>query len=110
MADIPLVNSYPSVAVNPTRAAAAGDTIQNPGDVGVVVKNAGAAAVVVTAVTPRTIGGMAVADLDVSVAAGETRMVGPLDPAVFNDADGKAAINYSTLASVTVQAVRMYRQ
>lgn len=109
MADIPLVNSYPSLAINPTAAAAAGDTRPNPGDVLLVVKNAAAAAITVTAVTPKEFAGVAIADLAVSVAAGETRAIGPFDPAAFNDGDGKVAINYSATASVTRQAVRVIR-
>lgn len=109
MADIPLVNSYPSIVINPTVAAAAGDTLPNPGDVLLVVKNAAAAAIDVTAVTPKTFAGIAVADLVVTVPAGETRGIGPFDPAAFNNDDGKVAINYSAVASITRQGVRLYR-
>lgn len=107
MADIPVTQaSFPSQVINPTRAAAAADTLPNPGDVLLFVKNASAASVNVTAVTPGNVAGQAIADLVVAVAAGATAVIGPLDPAAFNDADGKVAINYSATASVTVQAVR----
>lgn len=75
------------------------------------VKNAGGGAVVVTIDCPKTVDGLAVPDLQVSVPAGEERMIGPfpedlysqvdsalgIDEAVHIDTDTQTGISYAAI-------------
>lgn len=65
----------------------------NDGRVLLEVGSVDAGAQNVTVVTPGSQGGLAVADLVVSVPAGGVRLIGPFAPSVFNQADGKVHID-----------------
>lgn len=101
-------------ALEPTYAAASagGDTFVN-GDGRVIlhVKNGSGASIDVTITTPYSLrGGIAVDDPVTAVPAGEDRMIGPFDPAVFNAAAGTGvSVSYSAATSVTVAAIRLQR-
>jgi hypothetical protein len=88
-------------------ADAAGSDKFAPGD-GVVlhVKNASAASINATLVTPGTVDGLAVADRVVAVPASGERFI--LCPAHLyrNPSDGLATAQWSATASVTFAAVR----
>lgn len=97
-------------------ASAGGDTIDGTGErVFLHVINGGGGDVTVTVETPNTVDGLAVADLDVVVTAGEERMIGPFPLALYgqNNAgeslnDGQAVeVTYSGVASVTVAAIKL---
>lgn len=64
------------------------------------VKNAGASSDTVTISTPGTVGGLAIADLTVSVANGAEKFIGPLDPQLFGTT-GIATVTHSYTTSVT---------
>ncbi len=89
-----------------TAPVADGDIV-DPGNVAVWVDNGSGASITVTAITPGTVSGLAVADLAVVVPAGESRLVGPLPASVFAqpaDADpgaNRVLVDYSAVASVT---------
>ena len=84
-------------------AAGGGDEFANDGTCFVVVKNGGGSPVTVTAVTPQTVSGLAVADLTVTVPAAGERWFGSLPQQSFNNpANGRASLTYSGVASVTV--------
>lgn len=77
------------------------------------VENVGAAARVVTVVTPRTIGGLDVAELVVNVPAGGRRLIGPFPGVTFDQprasADaGKVYVNYEAGAAADY-LVRCFR-
>lgn len=93
-----------------TPAAAGGDTVANPaGDVAFFVKNGGASPITVTLnITAPGPDGAAVTNPTVSVPAGATRFIGPFPTGTYNNvATGLVQINYSSVTSVTVLAVRM---
>ncbi len=68
------------------------------------VKNAGAGSTVVTIVTPVTVGGRAVSDDTVTIAAATDQMIGPFPAPTHSNTGvdaGKVYVNYSVLTSVT---------
>ena len=67
----------------------------NDGNVLVEVQNGSGGNLTVTFVTTSSVAGIALEDVTVVVPGGQTRWVGPLPPAIFNQADD----------SVSVQAV-----
>lgn len=73
----------------PTLAAPTidGDVIDS-GAVALMVTNNGVGAHTVTAQSPVTVDGLAVAELIVSVAAGETRLIGPFPKRTFGQPTG----------------------
>jgi hypothetical protein len=93
-------------------AGAAGDSFPNTGREFLAVKNAHASAArTVTVASQLPAGaipqGAAAAPLVVSVPALQERWIGPLDPAAFNDSNGRAVATYSTEADLTVGAFRL---
>lgn len=86
-------------------AAAGGDEFVNDGKKLLVVKNADVDALTVTITTQMTVDGEDVADKTVSVPAGETHLVGPFPPNVYNDGDGKVQIGYDDETDVTVGVI-----
>lgn len=93
-------------AVTFAAAAGGGDTVNIDGTIVLIVRNGDASSKTVTVVRPGTEFGAAVADVPVTVPAGETWVIGPL-PQSFEDTDGLADITYSAVTSVTIAAVRV---
>lgn len=80
----------------------------NNGNTWLHVKNTGGSPCTVTLTTPYTVGGVAVTDPTVSViATSGDKLIGPLDPTVFNQADGTVYVDFSTSSGVTVAAFRL---
>lgn len=72
------------------------------------VKNGAASAVTVTLTATASVRGQAVANLTVSVPASGERMIGPIQPDLFQNAsDGLCGIGYSSATSVTVASLRI---
>ena len=97
--------------LDPTYAAAAngGDEFVNDGKRTFVhILNANAATRTVTFATPKTVAGLAVADLAVvvPVTPGEA-MVGPFPADTFNDGDGKVQMTYSTEVDLTIAVIQI---
>lgn len=88
-------------------AAAAGDKF-HPGDHTFLhIKNGSGGSVTATITTPGTVGGNAVADPGLTVAAGADEMFGPFPRSVYAGSDGLAAIAWSATASVTWAVVEV---
>lgn len=60
----------------------------NDGRIFLEIKNDDASTQTVTFLTPGTVDGLAIADLVISFAAGDMKLVGPLAPGTFNQSDG----------------------
>jgi hypothetical protein len=88
-----------------TSANADGHSIANRGRTALHVKNGSGASINVTLVTAATVGGRAVADDVVAIGAGAEKIIGPLDEAVFNQADGTVSVDFSAVSSVTCAAL-----
>lgn len=92
----------------PENCAVGGDQVLNDGKTILYFKNTNAATRTVTLATGGTIGGLAIADVAVTVAQNEERIIGPFDPRLFNDANGYIQLTYSAVATLlTVAAIRL---
>lgn len=87
-------------------ASAGGDKFSNDGRTMLYIKNGGGASIIVTIDSRVRCNQGFDHDIQVTVAAGSEKMIGPFEKARFNDADGKVAVAYSDVASVTVAAIR----
>jgi len=68
----------------------------------------GANAATITIVTPKTVGGLALADLTFTVdASGGVEFAGPFPPDIYNDASGDMDISTSEETDITVQAIQV---
>ena len=82
--------------------------VANNGGTWLQVKKSGAGACVVTVATPRTVDGLAVADLTFNVPATTGDMVvGPFPPDTFNDPVGDLRITFSEITGLTAAAFRL---
>jgi hypothetical protein len=96
--------------LNPTYAAAAagGDKCPVSDRTFLHVKNGGGSPITVTLTATAAVRGQTVANLTVSVPASGERMIGPIQPDLFQSpTDGLCAIGYSSATSVTVAALRI---
>jgi hypothetical protein len=78
----------------------------NDGLVVVLATNEGGSSHEVVATPTVTIGGMAMAEITISVPAGESRWIGPWPPAVFNADDGSVSFACSS-DELVLYAVRI---
>ena len=95
--------------VTTAAAAAGGDQFVNTGHEILEVMNASASPITVTIhqQMPCDLGGVSPThDLVVSVAAGATDLIGPIDVGHYNDASGNVHVAYSAVTSVTVGVFR----
>lgn len=99
--------SRAGVDVAGAAADAAGDEWANTGYEFVQVRNASAGVVTVTLDIRATLDGATVTDPTVSLAAGETKIIGPFPTGLYNDANGRARIAYSAVASVTTRVLKL---
>jgi hypothetical protein len=82
--------------------------VQNNGHVFLHFKKSGAGAATITITTPKTVGGLAVADQTISVPATTgDKMIGPFPPSIYNDADGILEFTSDEVTGLTVAAVRL---
>lgn len=90
-------------------AAGGGDAFTPDKETFLRVNNASGGAITVTVVTPGTIRGIAEADPQISVPAGQSRMFGPFPPELFGDPAnaGLASITYSGVTSLTIGAFKL---
>jgi len=96
--------------VVPSFAAANADGyyMQNTGREAPYIKNGSGAPITVTAQTPQVVGGLAVTEQIVTIAAGSEKMMGPFKPAsLYNQADGTVHLDFSAVASVTIAFIRI---
>ncbi len=87
----------------PAYVAPTGDQVAfaNTGRRFLHVKNASAAPINVTAITPGTVDGQAIADRVTAVPAAGERFIGPFPADIYNQGDGKVYIDFSAQAGVT---------
>lgn len=99
--------SFTSSGAVPTYSAANvdGHTIINSGKTLLHVKNGSGGSINVTIATPGSADGLALADRVVAVAAGAEKIIGRLNPSVYNNANGKITATFSAVSSVTVAAI-----
>lgn len=83
-----------------------GEQFANNGRMFLHVKNGAGSDITVTVTTPNTVDGLAIADQDIVVTAGEERMIGPFPPGIYNS-DGNVLVDYSSGTSVTAALLRL---
>jgi len=76
-----------------TTSSDAGDDFVTTGKEALLVVNSGVGAITLTVTTTKTVDGEAVDDKSISVAAGETALLGPWPNAVYGDGDNKVSID-----------------
>lgn len=86
-------------------ADATGDEWANTGQQFVEVKNGGGGSITVTLNIRALIDGAAAVNPTVTIAAGQTKMLGPFPSGIYNDTQNppRAKITYSGVTSVTVK-------
>lgn len=88
-----------------------GHMFLNGGDVHAVILNTDVAAKTITFITPRTVHGLAVGDLAITLNQNDRKKVGPFPPDTFNQptgADaGKVYVDYSAITGVSIGFFRL---
>ena len=79
-----------------------GNQFQNDGRMFLLVKNGAGAPITVYVDARATIN-----DLEIVVTNGESRMIGPFPPNLYNDANRRVQITYSSGTSVTAAVLRL---
>lgn len=87
--------------------AGGGDEFANTGKQVIHVKNGDASPHVVTIVTQATVDGLAIADRDVTIPAGEERIIGPFPTGFYNDGGGLAQITYDNVTTQTIAVIEL---
>jgi hypothetical protein len=82
-----------------------GHSLPNSGVEMVHVKTGGTGCVV-TIQTPGTVDGLAVPDRTITIGTNSERMIGPFPPGVYNQADGSIYIDFDSVTTVTIAAIR----
>lgn len=95
--------------LNPLLVAAdpAGDEFPNDGKTFFRVDNGSAAGITVTFNSQKPCNYGFDHDVQVSVPAGESMLVGPFEPNRFNNSNGRVEVSYSDATSVTVAAIKI---
>lgn len=86
--------------------AGGGDEFVNDGQTTIDVFNGDSGSHNVTIATPLIIGGLAVAEQVVAVAAGAIKRIGPFPPGIYNDVNGKVQLTYSAVTAQTIKVVK----
>jgi len=73
------------------------------GDLILRVINGGSETTKVTIVTPNEVGGNPIADREVEVTAGATKIIGPFDKGTYNDLHGNLNVKFSKVTTVTLE-------
>lgn len=89
-----------------TPANADGHAVRNVGAGEFIHVKTGATGCTVTAITPGSVNGLAIADSPVVIGADSERMIGPFPPSLFNQDGGDVHIDFSQVATVTCAAFR----
>ncbi|MGW6243862.1 hypothetical protein [Streptomyces roseolus] len=90
-----------------TAASSGGDTAPVGAGRFLYIRNGDASSHTVTIATPGTVSGVAIADVQVTVPAGESKIV-PLT-ALFRGTSGRAALTYNSVTNVTVAVFELER-
>lgn len=92
------------VVASLTAANADGHSVAHRNSLFLRVTNGSGSSITVTVQTPKTIGGLAVADRAVTVAAGATAYISLGNAELYRQADGAVYVDFSAVTTVTVQA------
>jgi len=88
-------------------ANADGHKFSNDGRIILHVVNGGASPITVTIQTPGTVDDLAVSDRTVTISDESEKFIGPFPPGIYNQSDGMVYVDFSSVTSVTVSALRV---
>jgi hypothetical protein len=88
-------------------SAADTQIIPNPNANVMLRITAGAEAIKVTVVTPNAPGGNAIADLENEIGIGETEVMGPFDPTVYNNSKNQLEVKFNKVAGVKMEVYQV---
>lgn len=97
---VPVSTGILDAAAQAVAASASGDSVPVGPNRFLYINNASAGVLTVTVATPGTVDGLAIADAALAVPAGKHALL-PL-ASVYRGADGRAAITYSGVTTLTV--------
>lgn len=83
-----------------------GNFFTNTGNEMLLVANDSGAPLVITVVTEETIDGLAVQDRAITVADGDTQLIGPFSKKTYNDEDGLVNLTTDAQADITVALIK----
>jgi len=105
-----LTLSSPSAAtavdLSAVSAEAGGDKFKNNGRTLFYAKNTNASSRTITLQTAQSLDSIAIADVTITLAQDEEKLIGFLLPRYFNDSDGFVNVSYSAVTGVTVAAIK----
>lgn len=84
-----------------------GHSVPNTGQMFLVVKNTNASTCTVTIQTPKTVDGLAVAEMTFDVAQDEIQIVGLFPTSTFNQSGGVIYADFSAVTDVSIAAYRV---
>lgn len=89
---------------SPASAAGGGDVFPNNGKTYLYIKNGDSGSHIITITPQNTVGapGYTVSPIAVTVLTTAQKLIGPFDPAIFNNSSGQAVVTYDGVTSVTV--------
>ncbi len=87
-------------------SSASSDKFANNGKQYLLVRNGDSGTHVLTFTSPATVDGLDVTDPTVSISAGQTKLIGPFKPSVFNDSDGYVTVASDVITAQTVQVLQ----
>lgn len=108
--DVALTAAAPGGTTSVPVAMATADTykIRNNGRVLLYFAKTGAGAAVITITTPKTVGGLAVAEQTVAVPATTGKVwAGPFPPDIYNDTSGDMSLVTDEETAITIEAVQI---
>ena len=104
----PVVSTRAGVALTFGAANADGHSLANAeNEALLIVTNGSASPITVTIPIPKTVDGKAIASLEVAVAAGATKVIGPFPKGLYNQTGDVVHINFSDVTTVTVAAIEL---
>ncbi len=80
---------------------------RNDGRMFLRVVNGSGGPVVCTIVSRNQVGGLAIADQAVTVAAGTEQNIGPFPPSIYNNTDGDIDASFDDITSTTIAALQL---
>lgn len=103
---------FQGAVITESAAAAGGDTVKNDGRTYIQITNGGGSSITATITAQKSsvvkvgYGDLAIADQDVTIAAGVTKIIGPFPTDRFNNSYGSIEVGYSAVTSVTIGAFK----
>ena len=108
MAVLSIQTVIPSgLPVSYANSAAEGDEFVNDGQTFLAIRNQAGTAISVVIPTTATLSGYPLADQTIPVSANATVFAGPFGKSLFDNSSGRVSVQYSSVTSVSIAALRL---